>query len=260
MAEEGFGISQEHPKFNCSSKIHSFFSFSFLSIPRAIFQLMQLRVWVLLWLWIIPPRCSRSLSLHWLKGFTGNLLLCFDEAQSKVVVLKRTPKMDISKQLLLKKQWNFDARDISTILTVNMIQRIHVIIHSPQFHQGLTIFINIYFCDSSNPFNFHQIHTEKLMPYNFPCLFLILLFFFTFKSLHFSPIYEEICLKGSAQIYWSVLLTVYLKTYNFLWSESRWMNPLKKKKNKKKIQGWINGNTQFPTAAWPEHPKGESFC
>lgn len=29
MAEEGFGISQEHPKFNCSSKIHPFFFFSF---------------------------------------------------------------------------------------------------------------------------------------------------------------------------------------------------------------------------------------
>lgn len=43
MAEEGFGISQEHPKFNCSSKIHSFFSFSFLSIPWAIVQLMQLK-------------------------------------------------------------------------------------------------------------------------------------------------------------------------------------------------------------------------
>lgn len=53
-------------------------------MPQVIFQFMQLWVWVLLWLQKFPPWWSRSLSLHW---FTGNLLLCFKVAQSKVVVV-----------------------------------------------------------------------------------------------------------------------------------------------------------------------------
>lgn len=103
-----------------------------------------------------------------------------------------------------------------------------MILHLPQFHQGLykDLFLQPYIQLSSDT---HW----KADALQFSLLFNVSSLFFTFKSHHFSPIHEQTCLKGSAQIYCSVSLTLYLKIYNFLWSESGWMNPLKvKKKNK----------------------------
>lgn len=151
----------------------------------------------------------------------------------------------------------FDAGVISTVLTTNSPENPHDLILAPvppgSYHLCKDLFLFQLSIQLSSDTHW------KADALQFPLLIYVPSLFFTFKSCHFSPIHEETCLKGSAQIYCLVLLAVHLKTYNSLWLESKWMNPLNEKK-KKKIQGWINGNTQFPTAAWPEHPKGESFC
>lgn len=85
--------------------------------------------------------------------------------------------VDSSEQALTKNQRDFDAVDTCTILrTVNIIRRICTALYLPQLYRGLTIFIHTYFHEHSEPFSFHQIHAEKLIPCNFLCLFLFLYF------------------------------------------------------------------------------------
>lgn len=99
--------------------------------------------------------------------------------------------VDSSKELLIKNQWDFDAVDTCIILrTVNISC---MVLYLPQLYWGLTIFIHLYFHDHSNPFNFHQIHAEKLISLQFslltsvPSLFLCLKILPLYSNLRISP-------------------------------------------------------------------------
>lgn len=176
------------------------------------------------------PQCSSWRSICWLKGFTPKLLLCFYTAQTQSMSEgccggdaqrgQQQEDGDGSKQLAIKNQRDFGAEDPCAILRpANITQSICVVLLLPQLywvwpslHTRITLFGQI--ADS--------LHFSSLV--SDPTIFLCL------KACHFSPIYEEICLKVRAQSYCSALSIVENLQPSVNWKADEWTDSHTQKK------------------------------
>lgn len=129
-------------------------------MPQAIFQLMQLTVWVVVT--EISTMMLKTIVPSLIEKFYRKFPALLQSGSVQSDCFEEDTQNGQQQAATYEELINFGATVISTTLTVNTTQRIHMILYLPQFLQGLTIFIKIYFYDYSiNGYSTFIRHTLK---------------------------------------------------------------------------------------------------